>query len=73
MLDTTSSCAQGDLIETLSGPQLTEWQTGRLRQLTNHAYLQVPFYRELWDQAGARTGPASFARRFRALPGDFKA
>ncbi len=68
MLDTTSSCAQGDLIETLSGPQLTEWQTGRLRQLTNHAYLQVPFYRELWDRAGAEPGLLRSLEDFERFP-----
>ncbi|MGB3549973.1 MAG: AMP-binding protein [Candidatus Binatus sp.] len=52
MPDITSSCARNDFIETLSGAQLTAWQTGRLREVTNHAYFDVPFYRKLWDRAG---------------------
>jgi phenylacetate-CoA ligase len=41
-----------DEIETLSGAQLTAWQTERLREVVAHAYQHVPFYRELWTGVG---------------------
>jgi phenylacetate-CoA ligase len=56
MRETTSSSAPADLIATLSGAQLTAWQTGRLRDVADHAYRHVPFYRELWDRAGVEPG-----------------
>ncbi len=56
MRDTTSSHTPNDALETLSGAQLTAWQTGRLREVADHAYRQVPFYRELWDKTGVQPG-----------------
>ena len=56
MRDTTSSYTPNDAIETLSGAQLTAWQTDRLRQVADHAYRQVPFYRELWNRTGIEPG-----------------
>jgi len=68
MRDTTSSCARNDAIETLSGAQLTAWQTDRLREVANHAYLEVPFYRELWDRAGVEPGLLRSLEDFARFP-----
>ncbi len=56
MRDVTPSCAPSDALETLSGAQLTAWQTDRLREVAGHAYRQVPFYRDLWNKAGVEPG-----------------
>src|SRR5208282_1769797 len=68
MRDTTSSCARNDVIETLSGAQLTAWQTGRLREVTSHAYREVPFYRKLWDRAGVEPGMLRSLEDFARFP-----
>src|SRR5208282_2452553 len=68
MRDTTSSGARNDAIETLSGADLTAWQTGRLREVANHAYREVPFYRELWDRAGVEPGLLRSIEDFARFP-----
>ena len=68
MRDTTSSCARNDAIETLSGAQLTAWQSERLREVANHAYREVPFYRELWDRAGVEPGQFRSIEDFARFP-----
>ena len=68
MRDTTSSCARSEALETLSGAQLTAWQTGRLREVANHAYREVPFYRELWDRAGVEPGLLRSLEDFARFP-----
>jgi len=68
MRDTTSSCARSEALETLSGAQLTAWQTGRLREVANHAYREVPFYRELWDRAGVEPGLLRSIEDFARFP-----
>ncbi len=68
MYDPTSSCARNDVIETLSGAQLTAWQTDRLRQVASHAYREVPFYRELWNRAGVEPGMLRSLEDFARFP-----
>ena len=68
MRDTTSSCARSETLETLSGAQLTAWQTGRVREVANHAYGEVPFYRELWDRAGVEPGLLRSIEDFARFP-----
>ena len=34
--------------------RMAEWQDARLRDVVAHAYAQVPYYRELFDQRGLR-------------------
>lgn len=34
--------------------KLYEWQYAKLRKLLEHAYANVPFYRELWDKSGVK-------------------
>ncbi|MGA7870945.1 MAG: hypothetical protein WCA22_08600 [Candidatus Binatus sp.] len=50
-----STYPQRDEVEALSAARLTAWQTDRLREVADHAYRHVPFYRDLW--AGAGIGP----------------
>ena len=52
MFEANSTYPQCDEIEALSGARLTAWQTERLREVADHAYQHVPFYRELWAGAG---------------------
>src|ERR1017187_8940049 len=68
MRDTTASCARNDVIETLLGAQLTAWQTGRLREVTSHAYREVPFYRKLWNRAGVELGMLRSLEDFERFP-----
>ncbi|WP_331963037.1 hypothetical protein [Candidatus Binatus sp.] len=68
MCDPASSCAPNDVIETLSGAQLTAWQTDRLRQVASHAYREVPFYRELWNRAGVEPGMLRSLEDFARFP-----
>src|ERR1039458_4346359 len=68
MRDTAASCARNDVIETLSGAQLTAWQTGRLREVTSHAYREVPFYRKLWNRAGVELGMLRSLEDFARFP-----
>ena len=68
MRDTTSSCARSEAIETLSGAQLTAWQTDRLREVAIYAYREVPFYRQLWDRAGVEPGLLGSIEDFARFP-----
>jgi len=68
MSDTTSSCAPTEALETLSGAQLTAWQTGRLREVSRYAYREVPFYRQLWDKAGVEPGMLGSLEDFARFP-----
>lgn len=42
-----------DRMEQWTADQLRQWQLDRLRRLLDHACTNVPFYRRLWDEAGA--------------------
>lgn len=43
-------------MEALSRDDIRAWQLTNLKNLTEHASANVPFYRTLWDKAGVRAG-----------------
>jgi len=68
MVEATSTYAGRDEIEALSGARLTAWQHERLREVTDHAYKHVPFYRELWEAAGIGEDAPSSLEDFERFP-----
>jgi phenylacetate-CoA ligase len=68
MLEANSTYPQGDQIEALSGARLSAWQTERLREVTDHAYRHVPFYRELWAGAGLGANAPRSLAEFERFP-----
>ncbi len=64
-----------------SAERLHDWQSEKLRQLTAHAWREVPFYRRLWNAAGISPEavrcvadlpllPAVAGAEFKSSPGD---
>lgn len=49
-------------------PQLAARQNARLRQLVDHAYRTVPFYRAHFDRVGIRPGDIHLVADLKALP-----
>jgi phenylacetate-CoA ligase len=47
---------------------LADFQNRRLRDLVEHAYARVPYYRDLFDRAGLQPGGVRTARDLRRLP-----
>jgi phenylacetate-CoA ligase len=57
-----------DEIEELSAERLTAWQTDRLREVADHAFRHVPFYRDLWTGAGVDAGAPRSLEDFERFP-----
>ncbi|HYB91622.1 MAG TPA: hypothetical protein VEC38_11320 [Candidatus Binataceae bacterium] len=68
MPGTASTYAAHDDIESLSGARLTAWQYERMREVTEHAYRHVPFYRERWEAAGIAAGTPPSMDDFARFP-----
>lgn len=68
MLVSNSTNLQRDEIEALSSARLTAWQTDRLREVTDHAYRHVPFYRDLWASAGICANAPRSLEDFQRFP-----
>jgi phenylacetate-CoA ligase len=47
---------------------LVDFQNRRLRDLVEHAYARVPYYRDLFDRAGLQPGDVRTARDLRRVP-----
>ena len=58
VLLTGQSSASAVALDTPAGASISEFQNRRLRQLVQHAYARVPYYRERRDELGAT--PESF-------------
>jgi phenylacetate-coenzyme A ligase PaaK-like adenylate-forming protein len=63
-----STCPNRDEIEALSGARLKTWQAERLREVIDHAYQHVPFYRDLWARSGVGAEALSSTEDFERFP-----
>lgn len=68
MFEGNSTYVQRDEVEALSGARLTAWQTDRLREVTDHAYRHVPFYRQLWARTGIDANTPRSLEDFERFP-----
>lgn len=52
----------------VSRDEMLAWQLGKIRNLVQHAYLKIPFYKALYSGAGFQLGDLKTWEDFRRLP-----